>query len=191
MSIENPACVIHGRDFSAIDRRLSDRAPGMIRPLCAMGCTAMVLVTKVSGEKRFLTPFLQGVMMINIENRNIDPWVKGLIIAGLVALFCGPPALEASQFSPPDLEGFNLHAERDGDGDGDGVKETHIRQYFNDTGDSVVSMTTKGRLWAWNLDVRNNDSATRNYVIRDSDCDGVFDEVYGLDDEFHVPDCLK
>jgi hypothetical protein len=28
-------------------------------------------------------------------------------------------------------------------------------------------------------------------VIRDSNCDGSFDEVYGLDDEFHVPDCVK
>ena len=52
-------------------------------------------------------------------------------------------------------------------------------------------MTTRDRLWAWSLNTRDNDSGVRNYVIRDSNCDGVFDEVYGLDDEYHVPDCLK
>ena len=55
----------------------------------------------------------------------------------------------------------------------------------------MVSLTTRGHLWAWSLDARENESALSNYVIRDSDCDGVFDEVYGLEDEFHVPDCLK
>ncbi len=98
---------------------------------------------------------------------------------------------QATQFSPPDLESFVMSAERDSDGDGDGVNETQVKQYLNDAGDSVVSMTTKGRLWAWSLNSRDNESSLRNYVIRDSNCDGVFDEVYSLDDEFHLPDCLK
>ena len=97
----------------------------------------------------------------------------------------------AKQFEPPKLDGFNVHAERDADGDGDGVNETHIKQYFNTTGDSIVSMTTKGRVWAWSLDTRDSKSGESNYVIRDSNCDGKFEELYGLDDEFHVPDCLK
>jgi hypothetical protein len=97
----------------------------------------------------------------------------------------------AQQFEPPKLDGFNVHAERDADGDGDGVKETHIKQYFNTAGDSIVSMTTKGRVWAWSLDTRDSKSGKSNYVIRDSNCDGKFEELYGLDDEFHVPDCLK
>ena len=97
----------------------------------------------------------------------------------------------AEQFAPPKLDGFNLHAESDADGDGDGKNETHVKQYFNASGDSIVSMTTRGRLWAWSLNTRDNDSAVRNYVIRDSNCDDVFDEIYGLDDEFHIPDCLK
>jgi len=97
----------------------------------------------------------------------------------------------AKNFEAPKLDGFNMHAERDADGDEDGVKETHIKQYFNTSGDSIVSMTTKEQIWAWSLNTRDNDSGERNYVIRDSNCDGQFDEVYGLDDEFHVPDCLK
>jgi hypothetical protein len=97
----------------------------------------------------------------------------------------------ASDFTPPDMEGFSLHDERDADGDGDGVDETHILHYLSQTGDSLVSMTTHGRVWAWSLDTLDSEMGPENYVIRDSDCDGTFDEVYSLDDEFHVPDCLK
>ena len=85
--------------------------------------------------------------------------------------------LEAGKLQPPDIDGFSLHGERDADGDGDGVKETHIQQYLNSNGDSAYSMTTNGRLWAWSLDTRDDDSGPYNYVIRDSNCDGVFDEV--------------
>ena len=97
----------------------------------------------------------------------------------------------ATQFDPPKLDGFNLHAESDADGDGDGKNETHVKQYFNASGDSIVSMTTRGRLWAWSLNTRENDSGVRNYVLRDRECDGVCEEVYGLDVEFHIPVCLK
>ena len=84
-----------------------------------------------------------------------------------------------------------LHDERDADGDGDGVNETHISQYLNTSGDSLVSMSTKGVVWAWSLNTRSSDTGHNNYVMRDSNCDGVFDEVYGLDEEFHVPECMK
>ena len=113
-----------------------------------------------------------------------------VMIAGAVFLAL-PPGAMAGNFAPPDIEGFNKHAERDADGDGDGVKETHIIQYFNMQGDSIVSMSTRGRVWAWSLDTRDSKTGDANYVIRDSDCDDTYDEVYGLDDEFHLPDCLK
>jgi len=114
-----------------------------------------------------------------------------LVMTGIIVLAGKPQLVNAEQFDPPSLEGFNMHVERDADGDGDGVNETHIQQYFSESGDSIVSMTTKGRLWAWSLNTLDNDSGVRNYVIRDSNCDDIFDEVYGLDDEYHVPDCLK
>jgi hypothetical protein len=111
-----------------------------------------------------------------------------LILAGQLS----PTGLvQAGQFTPPDLEGFNLHDERDADGDGDGKNETRLNQYLNSNGDSIVSFTTNGRIWAWSLNTRNDEAGPRNYVIRDSDCDGIFEEVYGLDDEFHVPDCAR
>jgi len=98
---------------------------------------------------------------------------------------------EAGQFEPPGLEGYKLHAERDADGDGDEINETRIRQYLNAAGDSIVSMSFGEQVWAWSLDKRDSETGESNYVIRDSDCDGQFDEVYGLDDEFHVPACVK
>ena len=114
-----------------------------------------------------------------------------LVLIGMVILSFNPQLVNAEQFEPPGLEGFNLHVERDADGDGDEVNETHIKQYLNQSGDSIVSMTTRDRLWAWSLNTRDDELGVRNYVIRDSNCDGIFDEVYGLDDEYHVPDCLK
>lgn len=84
-----------------------------------------------------------------------------------------------------------VHGEYDDDGDGDGINETHVRRYIDREGDTAFSMTTNGRLWAWSLDIRGDESEIgKNYVIRDSNCDGVFDERYSLDAEFHVPRCL-
>jgi hypothetical protein len=95
-------------------------------------------------------------------------------------------------FQPPAIDAFILHGESDGDGDGDGVKETHIRRYLNKAGDSVFSMASGEKLWAWSLNTRAGDDSdiNSNYVIRDSNCDGIFDEKYGLDEEFHVPECI-
>jgi hypothetical protein len=119
-------------------------------------------------------------------------------LSGLSLLVClfvlaasSRPVL-AIQFTPPDITGFELHEQRDADGDGDGNNETHIMHYLNENGDSVFSLSTKGRIWAWSLDTRDDETGgPNNYVIRDSDCDGVFDEAYSLKDEFHVPDCLE
>ena len=100
---------------------------------------------------------------------------------------------ETGVYQPPDMSKFLLISEEDGDGDGDGVKETHILRYRNLDGDSIFSMTTKGRLWAWSLESVGSAAVSDpgNYVIRDSDCDGTFDERYALNEEFHLPDCLK
>ena len=120
------------------------------------------------------------------------PLSGALILAFMVLLAGFPPSTPATQFSPPDLTGFQLQEQRDADGDGDGNNETHVMHYLNGNGDSVFSLTTKGRIWAWSLDTRDNETGgPNNYVIRDSDCDGIFDEAYSLDDEFHVPDCLE
>lgn len=119
--------------------------------------------------------------------------VAGLAL-GLAGMGAQVHAMETGVYQAPDISKFLLVGEEDGDGDGDGAKETRILRYRNVAGDGVFSMTTKDRLWAWSLESHSGAGGTdpkRNYVIRDSDCDGGFDERYSLDEEFHVPDCLK
>jgi hypothetical protein len=128
---------------------------------------------------------------MNTKNEQNSAPVSFLTAALMVSLTGWLQLAQAAPFTPPDLEGFNLHDERDADGDDDGKNETRIRQYLNTNGDSLASFTSNDRLWAWSLDTRGDEIGPQNYVIRDSNCDGTFDEVYGLDDEFHVPDCVK
>ena len=125
------------------------------------------------------------------EDSGIHQLHRYVLLSGVCLALLVVPVVNAQQFDPPDMEGFNLHSERDADGDGDGKNETRISQYLNAQGDSLVSMSSKGVVWAWSLDTRDNESAVRNYVIRDSNCDGIFDEVYSLNEDFHVPDCVK
>lgn len=91
------------------------------------------------------------------------------------------------------MEGFVKIQEYDGDGDNDGKKETRIRRFKNLNGDRMFTMTTNDQLWAWSLDsVGDEDSQIdKNYVLRDGDCDGFFDERYRLDEAFNLPECLK
>jgi hypothetical protein len=104
-----------------------------------------------------------------------------------------PGRIEKGVFFRPELPDYQLHNEYDDDGDGDGVKETHVRRYINSVGDSAFSLTTHETLWAWSLDTKGDDDSDihKNYVIRDSNCDKVFDERYSLDAQFHVPACLE
>ena len=115
-----------------------------------------------------------------------------ILIFGMLGFGGAAGIAQATQFNPPSLDGYNLTDEHDADGDGDGVKETHVQQYFNSDGDSIYSMTTNGHLWAWSLETKGEStSGPQNYVIRDSDCNGVFDEVYSLEDKYYLPDCVK
>ena len=115
-----------------------------------------------------------------------------LAIIGSLGLAGAAGLANATQFNPPALDGYSLANEHDADGDGDGVKETHIQQYYDAAGDSIYSMTTNGHLWAWSLETKGESTGgPQNYVIRDSNCDGVFDEVYSLEDKYYLPDCVK
>lgn len=121
------------------------------------------------------------------------PFAFALLIALTEMVGVNAGAVEHGPGYPaPSLDGYILLEEGDRDGDGDGVKETHVLRYRDLAGDSVFSMTTKGRLWAWSKAQHGGGTGIeQNYVIRDSDCDGSFDERYGLDEQFHVPGCLQ
>ena len=123
---------------------------------------------------------------------NHAPKGTSIMVLILCAFICGPvAAFETSYFEAPSLDGYNLLSEEDADGDGDGAKETHVKHYSNATGDLMFSMTTKGTLWAWSRQSHTGAESNKNFVLRDSNCDGVFDQRYSLDEEYHVPDCLK
>ncbi len=116
-----------------------------------------------------------------------------LVLISLVASTQSLFAAVKGVFKAPAISTFILHGENDGDGDGDGVKETHIMRYLNRAGDSVFSMASGEQLWAWSLNTNGSDETdlNKNYVILDSNCDGIFDEKYRLDEEFHVPECIS
>ena len=100
-------------------------------------------------------------------------------------------AADTGEFNAPSLDGFTLVSEEYADGDGDGKKETHVRHYKNARGDLMFNMTTKGVMWAWSKQSHAGADSQRNFVIRDSNCDGAYDQKYKLDEEYHVPECLK
>lgn len=135
---------------------------------------------------------LAGLFLGACSGQSQDPALQAASNPGATAAPADTPAMEKGMYFKPEMKDFALHNEYDDDGDGDGINETNIRHYINKQGDTVFSMTTNGTLWAWSLDTKGSgDSAIReNHVIRDSNCDGVFDERYRLDAEFHVPACL-
>ena len=52
-------------------------------------------------------------------------------------------------------------------------------------------MASGEKLWAWSLSTNGSDDTdlTKDPVIPDSNCDGIFDEKYRLDEEFHDREC--
>lgn len=102
-------------------------------------------------------------------------------------------AVESGFFRGPGMEGYVKIQEYAADGDKDGEKETLVRRFKNLDGDRMFTMTTKEHLWAWSLDTAGDDDTQieKNNVLRDSDCDGLFDERYSLDEPFDLPDCVK
>lgn len=104
-------------------------------------------------------------------------------------------AAEIGVFQPPNLENYAQEQEWGKDGDDDGLQETHFVRFMNPRGDKVVRMTTKGAVWAWIIKSHayplDSQDLGKNYVLRDSNCDGKYDERYSIDEHFELPECLK
>lgn len=102
-------------------------------------------------------------------------------------------AAETGVFQPPSLDGYTKDREFDVDVNEDGINETHVVKYVNTAQDIIYKYTTNGKTWAWGAGVNSGDKSdiTKNYAVRDSNCDGKFDEKYTRTEEFYLPSCLK
>ena len=103
-------------------------------------------------------------------------------------------AMEKGEYPAPALDKFQPAGESEADVDADGVNDSLIRRYTSEAGESVFSLSTGDRLWAWSIavpDAGGQLDQTQSYLIRDSNCDGVFDQKYATDEDFELPACLK
>lgn len=105
-------------------------------------------------------------------------------------------AFEMGVFEPPSLDGYSLVEEKllDKDEVKDGIKETRLEKYQSRSGEKIGKYVTGGKNWAWAVAPNRKDVChyPDNYVIRDSDGDGVFDERYRFcGEEFWLPTWTK
>lgn len=114
-------------------------------------------------------------------------------LLGLALALQPVAAVEKGEYPAPALDTFQPAGESEADVNGDGVNESLIRRYVNEAGIVVFSLGTGDRLWAWSMAATEGDALDpgKSYVIRDSNCDGVFDEKYGPQEDFEIPACVK
>jgi len=112
----------------------------------------------------------------------------------LLASIAPLSAMEKGVFKPPSLEGYTLVQTKQLDKDKvkDGIKETTLEIYGNAIGQYIGKYTCNGIIWEWGVKANNNnDDTINNYILRDSDGDGIFDERYGGNETTYVPDWVK
>jgi len=104
-------------------------------------------------------------------------------------------AFEKEVFQPPSLEGYVLDnaAYLDKDKIIDGIHETLGEVFKNSEGKVIVRLSTDRKTWAWGIFGNPSDRTDiiNNYVIRDSNGDGIFDEKYPANEQFFLPDWVK
>ena len=103
-------------------------------------------------------------------------------------------AKEMGQYQPPSLDGYRLSQVKmvDMSKPEDGVNETTYEIYKKGNESLVGRFLTNRKVWAWAVyhNLKDIHDSARNYVFVDSQCKGVFDERYGPDEEFYLPDCI-
>jgi len=119
-----------------------------------------------------------------------------LLVALLVSIALQSHAMEKGIFQPPSLEDYEYERAWQMDINKDGVKETHVTMYKNSDGGKILKITSlNGTVWAWAVRSsywpKDKEDLTKNYTLRDSNCDGVFDEKLKNDEAYKVPDCLR
>lgn len=102
---------------------------------------------------------------------------------------------EKDNFYPPNLDGFWHYGDVFTDLDEDGVKESVVSFYKNSKNDKITKSVVDGKIWRWaeksHKYPHDKNDISKNYVIIDSDCNGVFDTKYDLETEYDFPACLK
>jgi hypothetical protein len=97
-------------------------------------------------------------------------------------------------FQPPDLNDYQLSKEWDDNSVW--IKDTHVMKYTNRKGDKIYRYSTNKHVWGWTVVLSNaketGHDLTKNYKIRDSKCNGKFDEKYSLEEAWPgSPACAR
>jgi len=116
-----------------------------------------------------------------------------LLVALLVSIALQSHAMEKGIFQPPSLEGYTLVQTKQLDKDNNGSRETTLEIYAKGKTKLIGKYITDGKVWGWAIynDLQNRDDPFKNFSIRDSNGDGIFNEKYTTTEEYPLPDYLK
>ena len=100
----------------------------------------------------------------------------------------GPVAVDSAGFPPPSVEGFEsrgIHM-MDGSPAIEGA-ETAVEIFVNPVKDTIYRISLNGVTWGYGW--LPGGEAIQGHILRDSDCDGDYDEKWDPDAPFSAPEC--
>ncbi len=100
----------------------------------------------------------------------------------------GPMAVDPAGFAAPSQEGFELRGTHMMDASPaiEGP-ETAVEIFLNPPGDTIYRISLHGVTWGYGW--LPGGEATEGHILRDSDCDGDFDEKWSPTAPFSAPEC--
>ncbi|HUP00607.1 MAG TPA: hypothetical protein VM737_03680 [Gemmatimonadota bacterium] len=111
-----------------------------------------------------------------------------MLLAATAAARGQTPAVDATGFTVPSVDGFELQGIHMMDGTPaiEGA-ETAVEVFANATNDVIYRVSLNGVTWAYGW--LPGGEATQGYILRDPDCVGVFTEKWAPDAAFSAPEC--
>jgi hypothetical protein len=115
-------------------------------------------------------------------------------IKKIITVFVNVSKGEKNFFQSPNLKDYQLSKEWDDNSVWN--KDTHVKMYRNENGDRVYGFLTNNQVWGWRVVLSNvketGHDLTKNYKIRDSNCNGTFDEKYSIEEAWPgSPACAR